>query len=151
MHGPSCRPRQNGPNRGMEEEEEEVDGGGGGGGGRGGVMTNTMSWHKHLPQLSWRRRRWHISFSVLIRIWGAWWTMSSNISRTKFKTALISQSCYAQQPCIFFMVTLIISLQPWSMTIAIHWSVCWEHGYDAMQCIEVPCRIANSWASRGGF
>ena len=21
MHGPSCRPRQNGPNRGMEEEE----------------------------------------------------------------------------------------------------------------------------------
>ena len=23
MHGPSSRPRQNGPNRGMEEEEEE--------------------------------------------------------------------------------------------------------------------------------
>ena len=25
MHGPSCRPRQNGPNRGMEEEEEEQE------------------------------------------------------------------------------------------------------------------------------
>ena len=25
MHGPSSRPRQNGPNRGMEEEEEEQE------------------------------------------------------------------------------------------------------------------------------
>ena len=25
---------------------------------------------------------------------------------------------------ILIMVTLIISLQPWSMTIAMHWSVC---------------------------
>ena len=25
MHGPSCRPRQNEPNRGMEEEEEVME------------------------------------------------------------------------------------------------------------------------------
>ena len=148
MHGPSCRPRQNGPNRGMEEEEEVEDE-------EEWWQTRCLDTNICLNFLEeegddtfhfqfWSGFEEHDERCLQI-------SAGQNLKLPSYHSLVMPNNhvySYHGHP---YDKGLIISLQPWSMTIAMHWSVCWEHGYDAMQCIEVPCRIANSWASRGGF